>query len=107
MKTKTLALISLILTLVYIAALKLIALNDLDYSNIFESIRPLIPHALALIVAFVLNVLAYTKGDTMLISFAGIFCLIASMSYLPFSLLMIIPTAVLSYAVNQLMKKPS
>ena len=98
MKTKTLCLIALLVMFAYIAYLKVAGLNDLDFNNLFESIRPMIPHSLVLIGAFIFNVLSYLKGKTMHIVFASLFSLLSAVSYYPISLLMLIPTAILVLA---------
>jgi ABC-type phosphate/phosphonate transport system permease subunit len=105
MKTKTLILISLLVMFVYIAYLKVAGLNDLDFNNLFESIRPLIPHSMALIGAFVFNILAYLKGKMLVVVMGALLSLVSAISYYPTSLLMLIPTAILVYATIKLAKE--
>lgn len=105
MKTKTVIMISLLVMFVYIAYLKMVGLNDLDFDNLFESIRPLIPHSLALVGAFVFNVLAYLKGKAMHVVIAALFSLVSAISYFPNSLVMLIPAAILVYAYLRITKE--
>jgi len=104
MKTKTISLISLLVMFGYIAYLKVAGLNDLDFNNLFESIRPLIPHSFALIGAFIFNVLAYMKGKTMHVALAALFSLVSAVSYYPTSLFMLIPAAIMVYAYLRIVK---
>ena len=97
MKNKTLILISLIIMVAYIAYLKVVGLNDLDMSNILESIKPLIPHSLALVGAFIFNLIAYLKDKKTAVLGAAIFCVLSIISYIPLSLLMVAPLALLAY----------
>jgi hypothetical protein len=91
MTKKSLLMTSLIAIIAYVVYLKAVGLNSMDYSNLFASIKPLIPHALTLVGAFACNLLAYLKGQKGLILGAGIFCVLAALSYFPMSLVMIIP----------------
>ncbi len=97
MKNKTLILISLIVMVGYIAYLKVGALNDLDMSNLLESIKPLIPHSLALVGAFIFNLIAYLKLKKTAVLVAAIFCLFSIISFIPLSLVMVAPLAILAY----------
>jgi hypothetical protein len=91
MTKKSLLMTSLIAIIAYIVCLKAVGLNNIDYSYLFASIKPLIPHALTLMGAFVFNLLAYLNGQKRMILGAGIFCFLAVVSYVPLSLVMIIP----------------
>jgi len=98
MKNKTLILISFIIMVAYIGYLKVVGLNDLDMSNLLESIKPLIPHSLALVGAFIFNLIAYLKQKKTAVLGAAIFSILSIISYIPVSLVMIAPLAVLAYA---------
>ena len=75
MKPKTLVLIALLISIVYIGYLKVVGLNDLDFNNLFESIKPLIPHSIALMATFIFLVMAYLKQQTsnVVLAIVGIF----------------------------------
>lgn len=89
---------SLIAIIAYIIYLKTVALNNIDYTDLFNSIKPLIPHALTLLGAFAFNLVAYLKGRKMTIIWAGVFCAWASISYIPSSLVMLIPLGFIIFA---------
>lgn len=97
MKPKTLVLIALVITIVYIGFLKVAGLNDLDFNNLFESIKPLIPHSFALMATFIFLVMAYLKQLTSNVVLAIVGSLLSTMTYVPLSLFMLIPAAVLLY----------
>lgn len=97
MKPKTLVLSALLITIVYIGVLKVIGLNDLDFNNLFESIKPLIPHSVALGATFIFLIMAYLKQQTSNLVLAIVGCLLSVMTYVPMSLLMLIPAGILLY----------
>jgi hypothetical protein len=98
MNKKSLLMTSLIATIAYIVYLKVVGLNTIDYSNLFNSIKPLIPHALLLVATFVFNLMAYLKGQKMTIVWTAVLAALASISYIPMSLVMLIPLGFIIYA---------
>lgn len=98
MNKKSLLMTSLIATIAYIVYLKVVGLNTFDYSNLFNSIKPLIPHALALLGTFVFTLMAYLKGQKMTIVWAAVLAALAAISYIPMSLVMLIPLGFIIYA---------
>jgi hypothetical protein len=91
MNKKNLLLTSMIAIIAYIVYLKVVGLSNIDYAVLFKSIQPLIPHVLAVIGAFVFNLIAYLKGGKLNIVWAGVCCALAAISNMPESYLMFIP----------------
>lgn len=101
MNRKSILMTSLITIIAYIVYLKAVGLSNIDYSDLFNSIKPLIPHGLTLVGAFVFNLIAYLKGQKMSIVWTGVFCALASISYLPVSLVMLIPLGFVMFAYTK------
>jgi len=98
MKTKNILLVSLLIMVVYIAYLKVLGLNDIDYSNLVVSIKPFLPHSLALAGAFIFNVVAYRSLKPLHILAATVLSILSAVLYFPTSLAMLIPAGVLVFA---------
>ena len=90
MRTKTMLLISLLFTFIYIGYLKMGPLNVFDLTNLWAQIKPLILHFVALTGCFIFNVLAYRKFQPKWVILTVVFALIASVTYFPTSLAMLI-----------------
>lgn len=101
MNKKNLLLTSLIATIAYIVYLKVVGLNTIDYSDLFNSIKPLIPHGLTLVGTFVFNLMAYLNGRKMTIVWTGVLAALASISYIPMSMAMLIPLGILIFAYTK------
>ncbi len=101
MKTKNILLISLLALVGYIAVLKLVGLKNIDFSDLFNSLKPMIPHTLALMGAFIANLFAYLKGHKGAILAAELFCILSAISYLPMSLGMLVPAALIIFAYTK------
>jgi len=96
-KRNPLLLASFVIILVYIAILKTYGITTFDFSDIVASIKPYLLHSLALGAAFVLCALAtFKKADNLLIP-AIIFGLISAVTYIPLSLVMLVPSALCAY----------
>ncbi len=102
MKTKNILLISLLALVAYVAVLKLIGLNSIDFSDLFNSLKPIIPHFTALMGAFIATLIAYLKVNKGGILAAELFCILSAISYLPMSLGMLIPAALIVFAYTKI-----
>ena len=91
MRTKTMLLISLLFTVIYIGYLKMIPMNVFDMTNLWASIKPLFLHFVALTDCFIFNVLAYRKPEQKWVILMVIFALVAALTYFPLGLAMLIP----------------
>jgi len=101
MNKKSLLMTSLIATIAYIVYLKVVGLNNIDFSDLFNSIKPLIPHALILVGTFAFNLAAYLKGQKMTIVWTGVLAAMASISYIPMSMVMLIPLGIIIFAYTK------
>lgn len=101
MNKKSLLMTSLIATIGYIVYLKVVALNSIDYANLLDSIKPVIPHALTLLGTFVFNLMAYLKGRKMTIVWTAVLAALASISYIPMSMVMLIPLGIIMFAYTK------
>jgi len=101
MKTKNILLIALLTLIAYIGVLKMIGLNDIDFSDLLNSIKPMLPHSFALMGAFITTLLAYLKGKKGVILAAELFCILSIISYLPLSLAMLVPAALIIFAYTK------
>ena len=90
MRTKTMLLISLLFTVIYIGYLKMGALNVLDMANLWAQIKPLFLHFVGLTGCFIFNVLAYRKAEQKWLILTVVFALISAVTYFPTSLAMLI-----------------
>jgi hypothetical protein len=101
MNKKSLLMTSLIATIGYIVYLKVVGLNTIDYTDLFNSIKPLILHALALLGTFAFNLAAYLKGRKMTIVWTAVLAALAAISYIPMSMVMLIPLGILMFAYTK------
>ena len=97
-KKNPLVLYALIALVVYIAVFKTFGATQFDFSDIITSLKPYLPHSFALLGAFILTLMAYLKNDTTYGLWAAIVGLIASVTFIPVSLGLIVPTDLSGWA---------
>ena len=100
MKTKKnpFVLYALIALIVYIGVFKTFGATQFDFSDIITSLKPYLPHSLALMGSFVFTLLAYLKNQNVYRLWGAIFGVLATATFFPLSLAMIIPAGLLGWA---------
>ena len=97
-KKNPFVLYALIALIVYIGLFKAFGATQFDFTDIITSLKPYLPHSLALLGSFVFTLLAYLKNENVYRLWGALFGLVSVATYFPLSLAMIVPTGLLGWA---------